>query len=81
MEILACPEDKHFPLKLIELESKEDDIISGVLVCGKCNRFYPIVDEIPIMLPDNVRKKEEDASFLAKWKDKLPSDFGQVKSG
>jgi uncharacterized protein YbaR (Trm112 family) len=73
LDILACPIDKHYPLELIELNSKDDIIIDGVLRCSKCNRYYPIIDEIPIMLPDELRKKEEDLSFLEKWKDKLPA--------
>jgi hypothetical protein len=30
------------------------------------------MDEIPVMLPDNLRNKKEDVEFLEKWKSKLP---------
>lgn len=43
-------------------------IIDGILYCKKCSRFYPIIDEIPIMLPDELREKEKDLQFLKKWK-------------
>jgi len=43
------------------------------LFCSKCSRFYPIIDEIPIMLPDELRNKDNDIQFLQQWKDKLPS--------
>ena len=49
------------------------DIISGVIVCNKCGRWYPIMEEIPILLPDELRNKEEDLRFLRKHKDNLPS--------
>jgi len=118
LDILACPIDKHYPLELIELDSKEEIceirenqekeienyekkiqkkinnediafrdnllpeeyarqdkvivIVDGILFCDKCVRFYPIIDEIPIMLPDELREKEKDLEFLAKWKDNIP---------
>jgi len=71
MDILACPIDKHHPLELHVFDEKEE-IVEGLLVCPKCNRYYPIIDEIPHMLPDELREKEEDLGFLEKWKDKIP---------
>ena len=47
-------------------------IIEGILYCQKCLRFYPIIDEIPIMLPDELREKEKDLEFLNKWKNNIP---------
>jgi len=35
-------------------------------------RWYPIRDEIPEMLPDELRKETEDLPFLKKWKAKIP---------
>ncbi|PVU74656.1 hypothetical protein DDW13_06510 [Acidianus hospitalis] len=49
------------------------EIEEGVLYCPECKRWYPIIDEIPRMLPDKLRKKEEDLKFLEKSKDKIPS--------
>lgn len=72
LDILACPIDKHYPLQLIELESKEGIVVNGVLTCEQCKRFYPIIDEIPVMLPDELRNKKEDLEFLGRWKEKLP---------
>ena len=72
LEILACPIDKHYPLELLEFELREEVIVSGVLLCDKCGRYYPITDEIPVMLPDALRNKKEDLAFLEKWKDRLP---------
>lgn len=71
MEILACPIDKHHPLDLHVFDEKSE-VVEGIIVCSECNRFYPIIDEIPHMLPDNLRSKNEDLKFLKKWIDKLP---------
>jgi uncharacterized protein YbaR (Trm112 family) len=72
MDILACPIDKFYPLELLVFEEKEE-IISGLITCSKCNRWYPIIDEIPHMLPDELREENEDLQFLEKWKAKIPS--------
>ncbi len=75
LDILACPIDKHYPLDLIDLKSKnEEEVEDGVLLCSECNRFYPIIDEIPVMLPDDLRKRDEDLEFLSKWREKLPEE-------
>ncbi len=72
MEILACPIDKHFPLEIFELISKGEVVSDGAIFCPKCSRFYPIVEEIPIMLPDELRDKNQDIEFLKKYKNTLP---------
>ena len=72
LDILACPIDKHYPLEMLEFEVKGDVIVEGVLTCSQCGRYYPIIDEIPVMLPDNLRNKKEDLGFLEKWSSKLP---------
>jgi uncharacterized protein len=85
LDILACPIDKHYPLELYEINIKNDNdnndidhndsniiITEGVLFCTKCSRFYPIIDEIPVMLPDELREKQTDINFLKQWNDKIP---------
>lgn len=73
LDILACPIDKHHPLELMEFSLRgEEVIVDGALVCSECGRYYPIIDEIPVMLPDNLRNKKEDLGFLEKWSSKLP---------
>jgi len=73
MEILACPIDKHHPLDLHVFDEK-NEVVEGIIVCAECKRFYPIIDEIPHMLPDNLRSKDEDLKFLKKWIEKLPEE-------
>ena len=71
MEILACPIDKYYPLDL-HVFKQDEEIVEGLIICPKCLRWYPIRDEIPEMLPDEMRKREEDLPFLKKWKEKIP---------
>jgi len=49
MKILCCPVCKGD----LELEVREEDeeIITGELICQKCNVIYPIKEGIPNLLP------------------------------
>jgi uncharacterized protein YbaR (Trm112 family) len=85
LDILACPIDKFYPLELHELNTrkeyayctngeKEELVIEeGILFCNQCRRFYPIIDEIPIMLPDELRDRDKDLKFLKRWRDRIPN--------
>ena len=72
IDILACPIDKNHPLELFESKAKEDIISEGALFCTKCSRFYPIIEEIPIMLPDELRDKKHELEFLNNNNETLP---------
>jgi len=76
MDILACPMCKSWPLKLLVFEEKEE-VDEGIIVCEKCNRFYPIMEQIPHMLPDELRSRDEDLSFLKKWAKQVPKEVLQ----
>ena len=72
MDILACPIDKNYPLELFTIKEKDDIVSEGALFCPECSRFYPIIEEIPIMLPDELRDKKQEVEFLKTNKDNLP---------
>ena len=74
MEILACPIDKHYPLELHVFEEK-DEIVAGVIICPKCLRWYPIRDEIPELLPDELRDRKNDLDFMRQWSKEFPQDI------
>jgi len=74
MDILACPIDKHYPLELHVFEETEE-IAEGVIICPKCSRWYPIRDEIPEMLPDELRAEKDELPFMRKWKQKFPKQI------
>jgi uncharacterized protein YbaR (Trm112 family) len=47
----------------------------GLLLCRTCLRFYPITEEIPIILPDELRDKKKDMEFLRNWNESIPNDL------
>ncbi len=53
-------------------ECSKKEVEEGVLYCPACGRWYPIIEGIPRLLPDELRNKEEDLAFLKRHKDKLP---------
>jgi len=48
------------------------EVEEGIILCDKCGRWYPIIETIPHMLPDDLREEKEDKTFLEKWKNKIP---------
>jgi uncharacterized protein YbaR (Trm112 family) len=50
----------------------KDEVITGVLFCPKCCRWYPIKQKLPEILPDDLRMRDAELSFLRKWRKLLP---------
>ena len=129
LDILACPEDKTWPLKVHIFEEREleevkipqadeltkvvcryycgkkgiilldeekqqptseaknvdyqkdckecltKEIISGVIECHSCNIYYPIIDEIPVMLKVELRNEDIERDFTTKWAEKIQGIF------
>ena len=53
MEIIVCPVCKG-SLELTVTDRKDADIVSGSLLCVKCNHSYPIQEGIPNLLPPEI---------------------------
>ena len=53
------------------------EIETGLLFCEECNRWFPIIDTIPQMLPDEFRNKENDLEFLKNHKNLFDPEFFQ----
>lgn len=53
----------------------ETEIDSGILLCEKCYRWFPIIDTIPQMLPDEYRDEKKDIEFLQTNKNLLDKKF------
>lgn len=51
------------------------EITDGLLICQRCGRWYAIIDEIPIMLPDNFRDRKREREFVERWGDKIPPEI------
>ncbi|WP_457557443.1 Trm112 family protein [Candidatus Harpocratesius sp.] len=54
-------------LEFLNLYKYHLEIEDAVIVCPKCNRWFPVFDAIPQLLPDTLRKSEEDDLFKKKW--------------
>lgn len=77
---LANNENKNPNENLTSSKNSEDVVEEGLLLCKNCFRFYPIMEEIPIILPDDLRDKKKDIEFLRKWKGSVPQDLlGNLK--
>jgi len=53
----------------------ETEIESGLLFCNECKRWFPIIDTIPQMLPDEFRNEKKDIEFLQTNKNLLNEEF------
>ncbi len=88
MEILACPAQdcrsnlnlEVFDSHIEQTETEEiEEIDEALLTCPKCGRWYPVIEGIACMLPDDLRlegkQRIEETKFLEKWKNKLDSSI------
>jgi len=53
----------------------ETEIETGILFCSECMRWYPIIETIPQMLPDEYRDEKAEIQFLKTNKDLLDNAF------
>jgi len=70
LEIISCPynEESHLEMKVKKKEN--DEIIEGVLICKKCERIFPIIREVPYLMPDDLKSKNKDViEFLSQNKE------------
>jgi uncharacterized protein YbaR (Trm112 family)/SAM-dependent methyltransferase len=72
LDILACPICEFFPVELIPINKKADEIDEAVLVCNNCRHWFPVINGIPHLIRDGMRKNEDDLKFLSANKDNLP---------
>ena len=92
IDILACPvSDCRSKLDLevftshnLEVDDEDiEEIDEALITCPKCGRWYPVIDGIACMLPDNLRmdgkQRIEETAFLERWKEKISSDI--IKNG
>ena len=55
----------------------EIEIETGILFCPECKRWFPIIDTIPQMLPDEYRDEKVELDFLKNNKNLLDEKFLQ----
>ena len=75
LRYLVCPDDRQSPLDLTEIERGDvgavEEVIEGILQCRSCNRWFPIENSIPRILPDELRNSI-DIKFLKRNASKIP---------
>uniref|UniRef100_A0A7C5UTG1 Trm112 family protein n=1 Tax=Ignisphaera aggregans TaxID=334771 RepID=A0A7C5UTG1_9CREN len=51
-------------------------LYGGIIVCGRCNRWYPIINGVALMYPDDIRLYTRvniiEKLFIKRFKDKFP---------
>lgn len=67
MEKLCCPIDKHDLHVDVITETDEGEIIEALMNCPSCQRYFPVVYGIPILIPDEFRDKSMETPLLKKW--------------
>ena len=68
---ICCPFDKS-DLTIQVFTEKENDVIhEGLLTCSTCQRLYPIIHGVPIMIPDNYRENQLEQPLFVEWQGKL----------
>ena len=53
-------------------KQKNDEIQEGVIYCTSCKRHFLIIEEIPVMLPDELRDRKQEDEFLKRNREVLP---------
>jgi uncharacterized protein YbaR (Trm112 family) len=64
-------------LVMINKYKFETEIETGILYCPECKRWFPIIDTIPQMLPDEYRDEQAEIEFLKTNKNLLHKEFFQ----
>lgn len=88
MDILACPatgcrsslELDVFASHTIHTpEGDVEEIDEALITCPRCRRWYPVIDGIACMLPDDLRmakrQRDEETTFLIKWRDRISPEI------
>jgi SAM-dependent methyltransferase len=62
------------PLRLTTVEEEQgDDVISGIVGCGACGAEYPVIDGLPILVPDVRRYVQDNLFYLLARTDLTPA--------
>lgn len=71
IEKLCCPFDKADLSLTIIAQDESGNVTEGFLICGECQRLYPIITGIPIMNPDEYREFKFEQPVLDRWQSHL----------
>lgn len=65
---LCCPFDKQDLQLKVLAQDLEQNVIDAILTCTACNRNYPIIYGVPIMVPDEYRQITLEQPVIDRWK-------------
>jgi uncharacterized protein YbaR (Trm112 family) len=68
---LCCPFDKADLSLQIIAQDVNENVLEGLLTCGVCQRYYPIMRGIPIMSPDEYREFKLEQPLIDTWQQYL----------
>ncbi|WP_018126856.1 Trm112 family protein [Balneola vulgaris] len=63
---LCCPIDKS-DLEVQIFTEQEDEILEALMTCPECNRFFPVIYGLPILIPDEYRDFDMEGEVLTRW--------------
>ncbi len=75
LDFICCPACQSDLSCLDPPQDTKTEIKNGLLLCKECDRWYPIYNFIPELLPDQLRDWERDHQFLRELKPALAQDI------
>ncbi len=70
-EIIASKDASKIDYQTDCKECISSEIVAGLIECPSCKFFYPINDEIPMILKKEFRNEDIEREFTEKWADKI----------
>ncbi len=64
---LCCPIDKSDLISEVMIRDINQNILMGKLTCNKCNRVYPVIHGVPVMVPDEYRQPALEQQVVAQY--------------
>lgn len=50
----------------------------GIILCHNCEAWYPVKNDIPVMLRMELRDNQKDKEFLEIYKNNIPEDINYI---
>lgn len=70
-EKLCCPVDKNDLDIQVITEGEEGEILEALMSCPRCERYFPVIYGIPILIPDEYRDESMEKPLLKRWNAQL----------
>lgn len=65
---LCCPMCKHdLEIEVFAQDEATREILEALMTCPRCNRYFPVIHGIPVLIPDEYRDRSLEGRLLKKW--------------